>query len=128
MTVTWSMSALAHYADLHWTSREVREVPEAAVSNRSKTVALFDHLVGADEKRFRNGQSECLCSLEVYHQLEFGRQLNRQVRGVCTLENEINICCCAPEQICRIVAERHQPPALREVAIAVNRREVVSDR
>src|SRR5262245_13428617 len=40
------MSALAHYADSSRTSREVREVPEAAVSNRSKTVALFDHLVG----------------------------------------------------------------------------------
>jgi len=29
------------------TSREVREVPEAAVSSRSKTIALFDHFVGA---------------------------------------------------------------------------------
>src|SRR5215831_10539584 len=49
----------------------------------------FDHFVGADEKRFRKGQSECLCSLEVYDQLEFGRQLNRQIGGVRTLENEI---------------------------------------
>src|SRR5262245_27438231 len=87
----------------------------------------FDHFVGADEKRFRKGQSECLCSLEVYDQLEFGRQLNRQIGGVRTLENEIDICCCAPEQIRRIVSERYQASALREVAIAVNSREAVSD-
>src|SRR4030095_10272382 len=32
----------------------------------------FDHLVGAGEERFRDDQSECLCSLQVYDQLEFG--------------------------------------------------------
>src|SRR5262249_27515292 len=71
---------------------------------------LFDHLVGAGEKRFRNGQSERLGSLEVYDQLEFGRQLNRQVRGIRTLENEIDIRCCAPEQIRRVVADDTKPP------------------
>src|SRR5215471_5660759 len=71
---------------------------------------LFDHLVSAGEKRFRNGQSERLGSLEIYDQLEFGRQLNRQVRGIRTLKNEIDIRCCAPEQIRRVVAERYQPP------------------
>src|SRR5262245_65880780 len=96
--------------------------PNAAQQNPCS----FDHLVGAGEKQFRNGQSECLCSLEVYDQLEFGRQLNRQIRRVRTLENEIDIRCCAPEQIRRIVAERYQASALREVAIAVKRREAVS--
>src|SRR5215467_1991114 len=89
---------------------------------------LFDHLVSAGEKRFRNGQSERLGSLEIYDQLEFGRQLNRQVRGIRTLKNEIDIRCCAPEQIRRVVAERYQASALREVAIAVNRGEAVSNR
>src|SRR5215475_10336665 len=100
----------------------------AAIRLSQQHSCSFDHLVGAGEKRFRNGQSKGLCSLEVYDQLEFGRQLNRQVRGIRTLENEIDIRCCAPEQIRRIVAERYQASALREVAIAVNRREAVSDR
>src|SRR5262249_2846557 len=104
----------------------------AANSSRSNAArqnpCSFEHRVGADEKRFRNGQSEHLCSLEVYDQLEFGRQLNRQVGGGRTLEDEIDIRCCAPEQIRRIVAERYQASALREVAIAVNRREPVSGR
>src|SRR5262249_11969243 len=89
---------------------------------------LFDHLVGAGEKRFRNGQSERLGSLEVYDQLEFVRQLNRRVRGTSTIENKIDIRCGAPEQVRRVVAERYQASALREVAVAVNRGEVVSDR
>src|SRR5262249_15348405 len=88
----------------------------------------FDHFVGADEKRFRKGQSECLCSLEVYDQLEFGRQLNRQIGGGCTPVNEIDISCWAPGQIPPIFFERYQASALREVAIAVNSREAVSDR
>jgi hypothetical protein len=71
---------------------------------------LFDHVVGAGEKRFRDGQSDRLCGLEVYDQLEFGRQLNRQLRGICTLENEIDIRCCAAEQIRRIVPNDTKPP------------------
>src|SRR5215510_275146 len=39
---------------------------------------------GAGEKRFRDGQSDRRCGVEVYDQLEFGRQLNRQLRGICT--------------------------------------------
>src|SRR5262249_16820607 len=99
----------------------------AAIRLSQQHSCLFDHLVGAGEKRFRNGQSECLCSLEVYDQLEFGGQLNRQVRGIRTLENEIDIRCCAPEQIRRIAAERYQASALREVAIAVNPTETSSN-
>jgi NUMOD4 motif len=42
--VTAIMSPLAHFADSTRTCREVREVPEAAVSNRSKQ-PLFDHSI-----------------------------------------------------------------------------------
>jgi hypothetical protein len=54
------MSALEHFADSSRTSSEVRVVPEAAVSNRSKTVALFDHLVGAGEQLVWNLEAERL--------------------------------------------------------------------
>jgi len=40
-------------------------VPEAAVSNRSKTVALFDHLVGNSEQFIRHVEAECLSGLQV---------------------------------------------------------------
>src|SRR5207247_3355413 len=44
-----------------------RGVPEPAVSNRSRAASLFDHLVGAQQKRFRDFEPEGLrgCQLRV---------------------------------------------------------------
>ena len=39
----------------------------------------LDHLVGAGEKRGWNGKRKHLCSLEVDHQLQFGRLLHWQI-------------------------------------------------
>src|SRR5262245_2374435 len=47
------MSDLVGFTDSGRTSRQVREVPEAAVSSRSKIVALFDHLIGTGEQVLR---------------------------------------------------------------------------
>ena len=44
-----------------------RLVPQAAVSNRSKTVFLFDHLVGGHLHDQRYRKAESLGSFEVYH-------------------------------------------------------------
>ena len=48
---------------------------------------LLDHLVGAGEERGWDGQAECPGGLQVDHQLEFGRLLDRQVGGPSTLED-----------------------------------------
>ena len=40
---------------------------------------LFDNLVGSREQHRRYVQAKCLCSLEIDGQLEFGRELDRQV-------------------------------------------------
>ena len=42
-----------------------------------QTASLFDHLVGAREKRRRHGQAECLRGLNIDYQLELGRGLDR---------------------------------------------------
>jgi hypothetical protein len=52
-------------------------VPEAAVSSRSKTVALFDHFVGAGEQRRRHFEAERFCGLEIDVKLDFGYLLDR---------------------------------------------------
>jgi hypothetical protein len=52
-------------------------VPEAAVSSRSKTVALFDHLVGAGKQRCRHGDAQHPGSLVVDDQFELGRLHHR---------------------------------------------------
>src|SRR5262249_58555372 len=56
------------------------------------------------------------------------RKQTGQLSGICTFKSEIDIRCGPAEQIRRIVAERYQASALREVAIAVNRREAVAGR
>src|SRR5262249_21818310 len=69
------MSALPPKADIASLLRNVCFVPEAAVSNRSKTVALFDHLVGAGEhlSTSRNYQSAHLLLSARLLTLELGR-------------------------------------------------------
>ena len=49
------------------------------MSNRSKADDLFDHLVGADQERFRDHASERLSRLEVDHELERCRLLDGYV-------------------------------------------------
>jgi hypothetical protein len=49
------------------------------VSNRSKTVALFDHLVGKREQLRRHVEAERLGDLEVHDQLYLHHLLDRQI-------------------------------------------------
>src|SRR5215470_19071843 len=47
----------------------------------------LDHLVGECEHLVWNLEAECLRGLEVNHQLEFGRPLDRHVGGLFAFEN-----------------------------------------
>src|SRR5215831_19039521 len=51
------------------------------------SLVLFDHLVGTGQDRWRHGETECLRGLEVDHQLECGRLLDRQISRLRALEN-----------------------------------------
>src|ERR1700730_6448518 len=51
----------------------------------------FDHLVGTQQERLGNGQTERLCGLDVDKQLEFCRLHDRQVGGFLALENSSDI-------------------------------------
>src|ERR1700730_1840614 len=52
---------------------------------------LFDHLVSASEQRRRDDKAECLGSLQVYHELDFHRLLDRQVGGLFAPEDPTGI-------------------------------------
>ena len=53
--------------------------------------ALFDHLVGAREQRWRDGEAERLGGLEIDHQLVFGRCLHRQVGRLLAFKKSPNV-------------------------------------
>ena len=52
---------------------------------------LFDHLVGAGEQRWGHFEAERLGSLQIDHQLEIGRLLDRQVGRLGALEDPSGI-------------------------------------
>jgi len=66
-------------------------VLEAAVSNRSKIVALFDHLIGDGEQLWWHSEAEHRGGLEVDDKLEFARLHNRQILRLLTLEDAAGI-------------------------------------
>jgi hypothetical protein len=74
---------------MEWANR--RDVPKAAVSNRSKADNLFDHLVGAGEQHRRNLKAERLGSFEVDYQFELGRLQDGQISGLLPLQNAAHI-------------------------------------
>ena len=57
----------------------------AAKREAGLQTCLFDYLVGAGEQRRRHLEAERLGSLEIDHDLEMGRQHDRQVSGLFAL-------------------------------------------
>src|SRR5262245_9245531 len=83
----------AHYADSSRTSREVREVPEAAVSrcsNEVPIVRLFDHLVGAGEQRRGYVEAERPRRPQVDDKLEPRGLLDGQISRFRAFENLVH--------------------------------------
>ncbi len=61
--------------------------------HRTRNVFSFDHPVGADQQPCRHRKAKRLGSLEVDHQFELGRLLNRQVGRSGTFQNTIDQLC-----------------------------------
>ena len=78
------------------------------MSNCSKTVALFDHLVGAGEKSGRDFEAHLFGGLEIDDQLEFGWQLDWQVLWFSTFQNSVDVSRCAALQVWVIHAIRDE--------------------
>ena len=56
-------------------------------------VPSFDHLVGEQQHGLRDAQPKCLRGLDVDHELELGRLLNRQIARVGALQDAIDVAC-----------------------------------
>src|SRR5262249_48794515 len=61
---------------------------QAAIRTRASS---FDHLVGAGEQWEWDSEAECLGGAQVDHQLELGRLQDRQLAGLCALEDAAGI-------------------------------------
>ena len=64
--------------------------------HRNKTQRLFDHLVGAGEQHRRNGQAERSSGDKVHNQIKLSRLLDRQVGGLRSAQNLIDVVSSAP--------------------------------
>src|SRR5262245_56665579 len=82
------------------------------ISIPPSVVRLFDHLVGAGEQRRGDFDVEQSCSLEVDHQLEFGRLHNRQIGGLSALEDTSSIDTNLAIHVGNTSAIAHQPAGL----------------
>jgi hypothetical protein len=66
---SWGLNS-THIHGTHVPVEEPSTASKAAMSNRSKTAHLFDHLVGAGEKGRRNVEAKRLGGLEIDHKVK----------------------------------------------------------
>src|SRR5262245_48459267 len=85
-------------------------------------VFSLDHSVRFHQELRRNLQPQALGCLEVEHQLELGRPFYREIRGLVSLEDPINVDCRTPVQISQIGSITHEAPKLRKSLFIVDRR------
>jgi hypothetical protein len=71
-------------------------------------VALFDHRVGAHQKRLRDHEAESLGGPKIDDDLEFRWMLHGQIGGFGAPEYFIDISCPLPELISRIPLPRRR--------------------
>ena len=79
-------SGLPREADIFRVRRYVSKVPTTD-SCAAANASLFNHHVGARKQRRRYGEAERPGGLEIDHELEFGRLLDRQIGRLVTPEN-----------------------------------------
>src|SRR5262249_23853967 len=88
----------------------------------------FDHLVGACEQLDRRIEAKRLGGLQIDHQLELCRKLDRQVTRLFALENAIDVGRCASEEVGAIDSIRRQPAVLDHFAERIDHRQAIADR
>jgi anti-anti-sigma regulatory factor len=56
-----------------------------------RQLVLFDHLIGANEGHWGDGDANCSCGPKVQDQFELGRLLDGQVGGLCSFGDTTHI-------------------------------------
>ena len=85
-------SAYGLFADIRVLSGDFADVPKGDI-----TPGSLDHLVGAGEEERRKGEPEAVGSLEIDDEVEFRGFIDRQIAGLGTAQDAIDIAGGAPE-------------------------------
>src|SRR6202043_67946 len=80
----------------------------------------LDHLVGAREQRDGRVEAERLGGLQINGKLVFGRKLDRQIAGLCTFENAVDVRGRAAETLDNVNPVGSQAAFRDEVAVRVD--------
>src|SRR5437870_11193977 len=73
-----------------------------------------DYLVRPEQNRLRNRYADLLCRLQVEDQLELRRLLDRQIGGLGTFQNFVNVGGGAPEQFGTVRSICHKTTKVHE--------------
>src|SRR2546426_5935208 len=92
---------------------ESSRTPRRAPAQRRTSTPLFDHLVRPEQDRLRDREAERLGGLEVDHELELCRLLDRQVAGLGAFEDFVNVGGRTAVQRGNVRAIGHEPADLR---------------
>src|SRR5215510_9355340 len=84
----------------------------AAFENASPSRRSFDHLVGAQQERFRDRQAQSLGGGKVDDEIEFSRLLDREIAWLRPAQNLVDEVSGAPEQVHEVGAIGHEAPLL----------------
>jgi hypothetical protein len=66
---------------------QLRSIPGTQAVAADMRDPSLDHLIGGGQKRFRDGEAEGVCGLEIDQQLELCRLLYRQIGRLGPLQN-----------------------------------------
>src|SRR5712691_11797711 len=103
--------------------------PQTGWQSLPLTVTLLNHLVSPEQERLRDCQPQRLCGLEVDHQFELRRLLDRKIRRPGALQDLIDIGDGGPMEIRLAYVISHQATAVDgERRISIDRRQSVAGR
>src|SRR6516162_7036477 len=77
-----------------------------------RRAALFDHLVRAQQNRWRDREAQRRGGLAVHDHLELGRKLHREIARLLAAQDAIHIGGGATEDVHPVFSVRSKPPAL----------------
>src|SRR4030095_7735747 len=90
-----------------------------------RACCLTNHLTRPRQHVRRNREADLLRRFEIYHQLELGRLLYGQIRGLGSFQDLFHVCGGSPVQVGQARSVGHQTAGLHKQAKRVHRRQPV---